>query len=119
MSKYKKLKPCPFCGGEARVGRDSFSGLFCVGCLNDECLGFSGLGWIYKKEEEAIEAWNKRSNECDREYILDQLDKMVDESKQTVGFCIGSGLTIERDGLPSSVTKGYAIRIREALGVMR
>lgn len=55
-----ELLPCPFCGGEARVERDSFSGSFYVGCLNDECLGFSGLGWIYKKEEEAIEAWNTR-----------------------------------------------------------
>ena len=32
-------------------------------CLNDECLGFAGLGWTYKKEEEAIEAWNTREYE--------------------------------------------------------
>ena len=56
------LLPCPFCGGEARVERDSFGGLFYMGCLNDECMGFIGLGWTYKNEEEAIESWNRRAD---------------------------------------------------------
>lgn len=68
-----ELKQCPFCGGEAIVERDSFSGSFYVGCLNDECLGFSGLGWTYKKEEEAIEAWNKRH---ERTCHFDQTDEI-------------------------------------------
>lgn len=57
-----ELKPCPFCGGEANViDHHNDDGSVSVGCNNDTCLGFSGLGWLYKTEAEAIAAWNTRA----------------------------------------------------------
>lgn len=56
-----ELRPCPFCGGEARVVGKPHEAVFCVGCGDDTCLGFSGLGWLYGTEEEAAAAWNRRA----------------------------------------------------------
>lgn len=56
-----KLKPCPFCGGEASVIGKPHETKFCVGCGDDTCLGFSGLGWLYGTEEDAAAAWNRRA----------------------------------------------------------
>lgn len=57
-----ELLPCPFCGGEANViDHHNDDGSVSVGCNNDTCLGFSGLGWLYKTEAEAIAAWNTRA----------------------------------------------------------
>ena len=55
------LKPCPFCGGEARIIAKPYEPKVCVGCDDDTCLGFSGLGWLYDSEKEAAEAWNRRA----------------------------------------------------------
>lgn len=55
------LKPCPFCGGEARIIAKPYEPKVCVGCDDDTCLGFSGLGWLYDSEKEASEAWNRRA----------------------------------------------------------
>ena len=63
------LKFCPFCGGEANViDHHNDDGSVSVGCNNDTCLGFSGLGWLYKTEAEAIEAWNTRTAATDDEF---------------------------------------------------
>lgn len=57
-----ELKPCPFCGGVANViDHHNDDGSVSVGCNNDTCLGFSGLGWLFKTEAEAVEAWNTRA----------------------------------------------------------
>lgn len=56
------LKPCPFCGGVANViDHHNDDGSVSVGCNNDTCMGFSGLGWLFKTEAEAAEAWNTRA----------------------------------------------------------
>ena len=52
--KDKKLKPCPFCGGEAEV-LDHIN--YYVGCSN---CGVSTKG--YGKEIKAVTAWNTRTN---------------------------------------------------------
>ena len=59
-----ELKPCPFCGGKARVCNFHYSLLrdepkdFCVICY--DC---SASSYHYaNKPEEAIEAWNRRTN---------------------------------------------------------
>lgn len=57
----EELKPCPFCGGEAQVVAKPYEPKFCVGCGDDACLGFSGLGWLYETEEQAAAAWNRRA----------------------------------------------------------
>lgn len=57
----EELKPCPFCGGEARIIAKPYEPKVCVGCDDDTCLGFSGLGWLYDSDKEATEAWNRRA----------------------------------------------------------
>lgn len=60
----EKLKPCPFCGGEAHIAKHSFYekttrsfsdktfGVICEECYTS--------GWqFYKTQESAIEAWNR------------------------------------------------------------
>lgn len=68
----EKLKPCPFCGGEASMHHDwsSESGdWYVVDCLNDGCMrdersAWSGqsvsTGWR-KTEAGAVAAWNRRT----------------------------------------------------------
>lgn len=55
-----ELKPCPFCGREARVVNTG-RGVFAVGCNNVRCRG----DWVTAKcswdENVAIEAWNRRA----------------------------------------------------------
>lgn len=54
-----ELKPCPFCGREARIwqGFDYYR----VACESQyECAGQVGP---YDTEEEAINAWNRRKGE--------------------------------------------------------
>lgn len=52
----EKLKPCPFCGGRARIGTDGEEGhtVFCTSCKVETN--------IYEDERTAIEAWNRRAN---------------------------------------------------------
>ena len=52
-----KLKPCPFCGGEAELGTFSTNSddKFLVECSN---CGVATL--LYYDTEKATEAWNRR-----------------------------------------------------------
>ena len=51
----EKLKPCPFCGGEAMIISEiNYHHVRCVKC-------FTITDW-YKTKEEAIEAWNTRAD---------------------------------------------------------
>lgn len=56
-----ELRECPFCGGDARIIAKPYETKVCVGCDDDTCLGFYGLGWLYDTEREAAEAWNRRA----------------------------------------------------------
>ena len=51
----KKLKPCPFCGGEAKV-RNFISG------RDVHCKNCYASVKILDSNEEAIKAWNTRTN---------------------------------------------------------
>lgn len=63
----QKLKPCPFCGGEAIIIHEAFrKNIYgvdvigtAIGCDNCNAQMF------YRDKEEAIEAWNKRIGESD------------------------------------------------------
>ena len=90
-----ELKPCPFCGGEARL-YPSEAGFF-VGCFNDGCAVNPSSGefvadgvWDEEQKEAAIDAWNTRAertcrmeteescqnwnscSECGADYYTDQ-----------------------------------------------
>ena len=66
---YPKLLNCPFCGGEARLIKESYSmwsGIphdFAVVCKNCH----ASIRQFFTTEAEAIEAWNRRAdNDTDK-----------------------------------------------------
>ena len=69
--KEVELKPCPFCGGEAKI--NLFLGNYCVTCK--ECTGaiFPVRGMT---KEEAIEDWNTRKP---MEQIVERLERQQEE----------------------------------------
>lgn len=62
-----KLKPCPFCGGEAHI--DCFPGLdrpYFPVCNNEMCIACDTIVTFLTKKD-AAEAWNRRAeNETNR-----------------------------------------------------
>lgn len=81
-----ELRPCPFCGGEAHVVGKPHEAVFCVGCGDDTCLGFSGLGWLYGTEEEAAAAWNRRAERTCR-IDMPVIDWETGETDYRCSFC--------------------------------
>ena len=56
-----ELKPCPFCGSKAKIYQ-LFNWNFYVACTNHECgCTLDCCGYAYGTEEEAAEAWNRRT----------------------------------------------------------
>ena len=79
MSNETKLKPCPFCGGEANItntgygyGSGSFNADYEVGCCNCK-IRFRGTSYILMKNgvpvvsvdgyKECVELWNRRADD--------------------------------------------------------
>lgn len=58
-----KLKPCPFCGADGRMRYRSGTDDYIAECSNDMCPASFMIGWSYDTEEEAAEAWNRRTRE--------------------------------------------------------
>ena len=64
----EKLKPCPFCGGNAHVMQHKWgaSTRYFVGCANraNSCIAseHNTFGMFYFRRQDAIEAWNKRAD---------------------------------------------------------
>ena len=59
MDKEPELKPCPFCGGKARLLRGMFNE-YAVACTNDDCEFCGNDGKDY---HEVINKWNTRPSE--------------------------------------------------------
>lgn len=112
----EELKPCPFCGGEARMhvafasGGDHSVGVY-VECL--ECRSWSGTKWGDGAQEKAAEAWNRRANDCDREELLALADELEGMDCRT---CPADGTKDCRD-LPceEAVARAASRRIREVV----
>ena len=74
----KKLKPCPFCGGEATISDGGYSGeKFLARCRDLSCPAASGF--IRKTHDEAVEAWNRRAQPENKPLTLDELKQMDGE----------------------------------------
>ena len=58
-----KLKPCPFCGGEAEVIMGDLWRNYKVGCRNIKCPIFPRTH-SYLTKEEAIKTWNTRADDA-------------------------------------------------------
>lgn len=53
----EKLKPCPFCGGEAKVMDRGFPHwVYCTKC-------YAKVHGGTRDEKDSIEAWNRRTND--------------------------------------------------------
>lgn len=55
--KKPELKPCPFCGGEAKIMKVPATGNCVAYCT--KCAADVGRAW-YWKENDAAKAWNRR-----------------------------------------------------------
>lgn len=77
-----KLKPCPFCGGEAKMERTPINPYYYVICTNLECD--ATVGRFQPTEEEAAAAWNRRDGEqimSDYKKLLNALHAIQDECR--------------------------------------
>lgn len=67
-----KLKPCPFCGSEAwMIYTNDNHKRPCIQCKfgafkEPKCPLSHLVAWDYKTEQEAIEAWNRRTSDDER-----------------------------------------------------
>jgi len=73
-----KLKPCPFCGGEATL-KDFTGDEYCPGyavqCNNGDTRNCGICGTpIYAEKEQAIKAWNTRKDLPSNIVDLDKVD---------------------------------------------
>ena len=81
MSEEIKLKPCPFCGGEAKpVFRGSCNYVVCSN--EEEC--WCGMTCPVTTPEEAARIWNRRANAKELVVMFsvsdEQVRRMVDEA---------------------------------------
>lgn len=63
MCEELKMRPCPFCGGEAVLEEHYITrywSIFKVRCKDDECLGYH-VGRSVGSKDEAIKMWNTRA----------------------------------------------------------
>ena len=63
----EKPKPCPFCGGEAKIIQDSITYGYQVECRNRKCLIRPYTEEYFVLKKKAVEAWNTRAN-----YVFDE-----------------------------------------------
>ena len=52
------IRPCPFCGGEARLFFAEEAGFWDV-----QCQSCGAQPFLRRKDHEAIEAWNRRAGD--------------------------------------------------------
>ena len=62
--KKAELKPCPFCGGEAKIINNVFQDLWDISCLDGFCYAHLASDEArYYDLDDAIEAWNRRAED--------------------------------------------------------
>ena len=79
----EKLKPCPFCGGEASLFTTDEIGYLGSDRFTTKCNGcFCGTGH-YAGPERAIEAWNRRAQPANEPLTWIAVNKRLPESDGT------------------------------------
>jgi Lar family restriction alleviation protein len=62
----EKLKPCPFCGGQAvlhKAERESFLMAKTIFLSQISCASCGVNTGVFKEEDNAIKAWNRRTEQ--------------------------------------------------------
>ncbi|TXH57064.1 MAG: hypothetical protein E6Q97_05075 [Desulfurellales bacterium] len=88
-----ELKPCPFCGGEARLDRLGES----IQCIKCDASGPSAISRYY-----AAEKWNK--------VMSSQTVGCSHNSHAVCGKCYSDEAIAERDRLRNLLTRAYLLR---------
>jgi len=65
----EELKPCPFCGGEARL-----NDAVVVECETDNCFGNAVDEVYFETAKEAVKAWNVRTDTQQVEQLRKELE---------------------------------------------
>ena len=66
LSPSEEVKPCPFCGGEAKLVKgikyidNKETSIWQYVCNNKDCLIYEGYARYQLSEEEALKAWTRR-----------------------------------------------------------
>lgn len=99
-----ELKPCPFCGGEARAFRCEESGTFDVQCQQCGAIPFIGSRTSERKTmADVIAAWNARAAVTDEQFAMAVHDgeawKRVRECRMSHArgggwYCSGCGVWV-------------------------
>ena len=63
----EKLKPCPFCGGEAKLEASSAFPTYYVRC---DCCGVSTLA---NRQDQVVDEWNTRADDAE----IDKLREVI------------------------------------------
>jgi len=78
-----ELKPCPFCGGEAKTIKNAVGTLFWVYCWK---CGARSDSYTIEYEQKAIDAWNTRA---ERTCINRRIEPDIFECSECGGDCRG------------------------------
>ena len=91
----QELKPCPFCGGKARIGHSPNCNDFWIICR--ECTTYYPKDMSRKyTESEAIEAWNTRHERTSKR-IADEAYRHDDFECSECGWVVW-GFLMEHEG---------------------
>lgn len=62
----EKLKPCPFCGGEAEISKEQFDDKDTSYVMCKKCAARGEFFFVsakYASNEKAVKAWNRRTSD--------------------------------------------------------
>ncbi|HUS89670.1 MAG TPA: Lar family restriction alleviation protein [Desulfosporosinus sp.] len=90
-----KLKPCPFCGGEADVsiGHNGEN----EELIYVECVSCAGMANMYKYRAEAITAWNARTKDPQVADLQAEVKRLEGEIKKLKKDMKDAGLLTEEE----------------------